>query len=93
MQLRRHLITKNQDPMIRLEEAVDVLERAVRRLRVEEVSGGYEGEAYYSPDDPELPVEVFDADGCYLVMLVGAVGFSPRRRGMRGISPEPPCSS
>jgi hypothetical protein len=78
MQLRRHLVTENQDPMIRLEEAVDVLKSAVRRLWVEEVSGWDEGEAYYSSYDPEFPVEVFDADGCYLcgiitTLFVGAV--------------------
>lgn len=44
-QLRRQAVAADDDRRLRLEEAVDVLERAVGRLGVEEVGDGDEGEA------------------------------------------------
>lgn len=54
-QLRRQAVAADDDRRLRLEEAVDVLERAVGRLGVEEVGDGDEGEA----------------DGCLGGVLVG----------------------
>lgn len=60
---KRTLIPRNNDPRPRREEAVDVLERPVCRLRVEQVRDGDEAEADAGPDDPEAPAEVGDAGG------------------------------
>ena len=45
------------------EHAIDVLERAVGSLGVEQVYDGDEGEIEDGPDDVELPAEVLDAYG------------------------------
>ena len=53
----------DEDVVVLAEEAVDVLERAVGRLGVEEVDDGHEREVEDGPDDVEAPVDAGDADG------------------------------
>ena len=57
------LVAVDEDVVVLAEEAVDVLERARGRLRVEEVDDGQEGEVEDGPDDVEAPAQGLDADG------------------------------
>lgn len=71
----------NQDPRLRLEEAINVLERPIRSLRVQEVRDRDEREANDSPDDPKLVPEVLDTGQCGL--YDGVVADPVRRHGER----------
>lgn len=44
-QPRRQLVPANNDRWVRLEEAIDIFERAVGSFRIEQVSDGDKGEA------------------------------------------------
>lgn len=58
------LVPEHQDGRIIPEQAVNVLERAVGRFRVEEIDNGHERGVENGPDDVEFPLQGLDADGC-----------------------------
>lgn len=58
---RLTLIPSNNNTRLRLKESINILQRPVRRFRIEQVRNGDETEADTSPDDPELPAEIRDS--------------------------------
>ena len=61
MQLHGQLVPMDEYAWLSFEETIDVLERSICSLWIEEVGDGYEREADDSPNDPELVAETFDA--------------------------------
>ena len=66
LQLRCDLIPMHEDIAMLCEVPINILERTVGRLRVEEVCGRDERRADHRPDDPELIAQVGNAWRCHL---------------------------
>lgn len=62
----RTLIPRNDDTGVRLEESINIFERAVCGFGVEEVGDRDERETDNCPYNPEFPPKVIDSRGCYL---------------------------
>ena len=58
------LVAEDEDIFILSKVAVEVFERTVCSLWVEEIDGGDEGCVEDSPDYIKLPLEVIDTNGC-----------------------------
>lgn len=66
LQLRRHLVVEDKDVSMLLKVTIDILKRAVRRLRIEKVRRRYEAGADDGPDDPEPVAQVRYSRRCDL---------------------------
>lgn len=66
LELRSDLVLEHEDVPVLFEVPIDILERAVRRLGIEQVGRGDETGTDDGPDDPEAVAEVRDSRRCNL---------------------------
>lgn len=59
----RILIPKHQNLRLLPKQPINILQRAIRRLGVEQIHNGHETRVKHGPDDVEFPLEGLDADG------------------------------